>query len=57
MSINLVSLEQSKCLQLEMVKDFKRLYGMEYGIHDNYRFARDATDKTENSSLKRKKKA
>jgi hypothetical protein len=26
---------------LVMVKDFKRLYGMNYGIHDNYRFARD----------------
>jgi hypothetical protein len=27
---------------LEMVKDFKRLYGMNYGIHDHYRFAREA---------------
>jgi hypothetical protein len=27
---------------LEMVKDFKRLYGMNYSVHDNYRFARDA---------------
>jgi hypothetical protein len=27
---------------LEMVKDFKRLYDMNYGVHDNYRFARDA---------------
>ncbi len=27
---------------LELVKDFKRLYGMNYGVHDNYRFARDA---------------
>ena len=25
---------------LEAVKDFKRLYGMAYGIHDAYRFAR-----------------
>lgn len=24
---------------LEMVKDFKRLYGMDYGIHDTYRFS------------------
>jgi predicted DNA-binding ribbon-helix-helix protein len=27
---------------LEMVKDFKRLYGMNYSVHDNYRFTRDA---------------
>ena len=27
---------------LEIVKDFKRLYGMNYGVHDHYRFARDA---------------
>ncbi len=27
---------------LEMVKDFTRLYGMNYWVHDNYRFARDA---------------
>jgi hypothetical protein len=32
---------------LEMVKDFKRLYGMNYRIHDNYRFARENDTKLE----------
>ena len=26
---------------LEDITDFKRLYGMNYGIHDSYRFKRD----------------
>jgi hypothetical protein len=26
---------------LEDITDFKRLYGMNYGIHDSYRFQRD----------------
>jgi hypothetical protein len=41
---------------LEMIADFKRLYGMSYGLHDNYRFARDTNDEIKDSSLKRAKK-
>jgi hypothetical protein len=26
---------------LEDITDFKRLYGMDYGVHDSYRFKRD----------------